>query len=357
VSDLQILFLEAGKQTAADVAGRLAAFLAQARQTIDIAIYDMHLTGAARDLVVNALHERRRAGVQIRLCYDSGDNCQGEDCLGDEPETTLTSTFLADAGLNGKPIASQTHLMHQKYIILDAYTPQAQVWTGSSNFTDDSWTIQENNILIARSTPLANYYAQDFQELWSTADIQTTGAMDTGHVTLSYNGAPAPTTVSFSPGEGPWIDTEIAHRIGRARDSVTLAFAVLTSGHILGALGDLAQQGVPVDGVYDRTQMEGVFAQWAQNPHSGWKTPAFESLVRYGHLVGKITTPWTPASPHDFMHNKVIVVDDTVITGSYNFSRNAECNAENILLIDSPTLAAAYRTYIRRLAERYGQAG
>jgi phosphatidylserine/phosphatidylglycerophosphate/cardiolipin synthase-like enzyme len=104
-------------------------------------------------------------------------------------------------------------------------------------------------------------------------------------------------------------------------------------------------------------QMEGVFAQWAQNPHSGWKTPAFESLVRYGHLVGKITTPWTPASPHDFMHNKVIVVDDTVITGSYNFSRNAECNAENILLIDSPTLAAAYRTYIRRLAERYGQAG
>jgi phosphatidylserine/phosphatidylglycerophosphate/cardiolipin synthase-like enzyme len=183
VSDLQILFLEAGKQTAADVAGRLAAFLAQARQTIDIAIYDMHLTGAARDLVVNALHERRRAGVQIRLCYDSGDNCQGEDCLGDEPETTLTSTFLADAGLNGKPIASQTHLMHQKYIILDAYTPQAQVWTGSSNFTDDSWTIQENNILIARSTPLANYYAQDFQELWSTADIQTTGAKDTGHVT------------------------------------------------------------------------------------------------------------------------------------------------------------------------------
>jgi phosphatidylserine/phosphatidylglycerophosphate/cardiolipin synthase-like enzyme len=57
------------------------------------------------------------------------------------------------------------------------------------------------------------------------------------------------------------------------------------------------------------------------------------------------------------MHNKVIVVDDTVITGSYNFSRNAECNAENILLIDSPTLAAAYRTYIRHLAERYGQAG
>jgi phosphatidylserine/phosphatidylglycerophosphate/cardiolipin synthase-like enzyme len=176
-------------------------------------------------------------------------------------------------------------------------------------------------------------------------------------VALTYGGAPAPTTVSFSPGEGPWIDMEIAHRIGRARNSVTLAFEVLTSGHILGALGDLAQQGVPVDGVYDRTQMEGVFAQWAANPHASWKTPAFESLVRYGHLAGKITTPWTPSSPNDFMHNKVMVVDDTVITGSYNFSRNAESNAENILLIDSPALAAAYRTYIRHLAERYGQAG
>ncbi len=42
-------------------------------------------------------------------------------------------------------------------------------------------------------------------------------------------------------------------------------------------------------------------------------------------------------------HNKVLVIDgQTVITGSYNFSANATCcNAENLLVIHRPELAAA----------------
>lgn len=41
-------------------------------------------------------------------------------------------------------------------------------------------------------------------------------------------------------------------------------------------------------------------------------------------------------------HNKVMVIDGaTVITGSFNFSANAECcNAENLLVIHRPELAA-----------------
>ena len=43
----------------------------------------------------------------------------------------------------------------------------------------------------------------------------------------------------------------------------------------------------------------------------------------------------------------------TVITGSYNFSRSAELNAENILLIDSPALAETYSAYIDHLMALY----
>ena len=58
------------------------------------------------------------------------------------------------------------------------------------------------------------------------------------------------------------------------------------------------------------------------------------------------------------MHDKVvIVVDDTVITGSYNYSVNAEGNAENILFIESPELARAYSAHVGRLVRRYPPAG
>jgi phosphatidylserine/phosphatidylglycerophosphate/cardiolipin synthase-like enzyme len=53
------------------------------------------------------------------------------------------------------------------------------------------------------------------------------------------------------------------------------------------------------------------------------------------------------------MHNKVLIIDDTVITGSYNFSRSAEFNAENILFIESPPLAETYSGYIDHLIQKY----
>lgn len=53
------------------------------------------------------------------------------------------------------------------------------------------------------------------------------------------------------------------------------------------------------------------------------------------------------------MHNKVLVIDDTVITGSYNFSRSAEFNAENILFINSAPLAETYCRYIDHLVQKY----
>src|SRR6185437_8016740 len=134
--------------------------------------------------------------------------------------------------------------------------------------------------------------------------------------------------------------------IERAKREVTVASVYLTSEHILDALQGLAARGVRLSGIVDLTQMRGVVAQWRSRPGSTWKAKAFDAVVRHGHLHGKRSTPTTPTGPHDMMHNKVIVVDDTVITGSYNYSYSAESNAENILFIESPALAYTYRSYI-----------
>lgn len=47
---------------------------------------------------------------------------------------------------------------------------------------------------------------------------------------------------------------------------------------------------------------------------------------------------------HAIAHNKVMVIDGAlVVTGSFNFTGNAESsNAENLLMVPSPALAAAY---------------
>ena len=56
-------------------------------------------------------------------------------------------------------------------------------------------------------------------------------------------------------------------------------------------------------------------------------------------LVSKRSTPFTPTGLHDFMHNKVLVCDDTVATGSFNLSSNATHNAENSLVVVDHALA------------------
>jgi phosphatidylserine/phosphatidylglycerophosphate/cardiolipin synthase-like enzyme len=47
---------------------------------------------------------------------------------------------------------------------------------------------------------------------------------------------------------------------------------------------------------------------------------------------------------HAIAHNKIMVIDSRIIlTGSFNFTKAAEeSNAENLLVIQDPTLAAKY---------------
>src|SRR5215212_602650 len=333
--DIEVSFLCGGCQTAESVAQKLTGFIKQATQSIDFAAYSFHLCPEEHDLLASTLRERAAAGVTVRVAYDAG----SQQVMIPPPVYDVcdpdTAHFVASLGVPSKPIEGERTLMHDKYVVLDAMTPNAQVWTGSANFTDESWTMQENNILILRSQGIAALYRNDFDELWVDGNIATTGVGDSGEATLHYKGEPAFVLVNFAPGEGEEIDENLAGLIDRTTHRLTLAFVVLTSSAILRALQKLMERNVPVDGVYDWSQMEGVKYQWAQVPDNNWKIGAFEEIVRYGNLVGKKSTPYTPTSKHDYMHNKVMVADNVTVTGSYNFSRHAQQNAENILMIQS----------------------
>lgn len=350
---LETTFLAQGRQTADDVLARLLAFVAEARRSLDIAIYDVRLSDRLLHALRAALAERMAAGVQVRLAYDGDKPDEPDLARGQDPAPPGSGDFVRRLGVSWCRVAG-FKLMHHKYIVRDAGTPDAAVWTGSANLTDDSWQLQENNVLVIHSPEIAGHYARNFVDLWEDANFEGSGDFDTEAVRLRYDGEPAWVQVLFSPGRGELIDEMVARRIRDARRRIWICSMLMNSSSLIAALTDVLDRGhVPIRGLYDRTQQEGVFRDWQHVAHNQWKIPAIRAIANETRLAGKNSLPYAPDTPHDFMHNKVLVVDDTVITGSYNFSRSAMQNAENILFIDSPALAAAYTRYIDELVERY----
>ena len=350
MDNLSVFFLAEREQSADEVMARLTAFIRGATQTLDFAIYDMRFSDPLRAKLAVALREKAQAGVAIRFCYDADKPSQPNLAAGQDPAPAGTGAFVQSLGYPWRRIAGMK-LMHSKYIVRD----RESVWTGSTNMTDDAFTIMENNIVEINSQALASYYVQNFQELWEKENFEQTGDIHTEAVPLTFSSQPATARVLFSPGCGLEIDSEIAKRVRAAQRRVRICSLLINSGTLIGELGNLLRRGqVPVDGIYDRTQMEEVYLQWQEVPQNRWKISALKEIIMRAGLVGKNSAPYTPSGPHNFMHNKVLVIDDTVITGSYNFSRSAQFNAENILFIESAPLAEAYSAYIDRLVKKYG---
>src|SRR5207253_931496 len=349
VDSLSVFFLAQGEQSADAVMARLTTFIRAAKQTLDLAVYDMRFSDPLKAALSSALRERAEAGVQIRFCYDGDKPAQPNVAAGQDPAPAGTSAFVQSLGYPWRRIAGMK-LMHNKFVVRDSDS----VWTGSTNMTDDAFTLMENNIVTVDSAPLAAYYAEEFEQLWEKENFENTGKIRTVAAPITFAGQPGNARVMFSPGRGQEIDSEIARRVREAKRRVRICSLLINSGTLISELGNLLQRGgVTVDGIYDRTQMADVYGQWQDVPANRWKIGALQEIIARAHLVGKNSTPYSPTGRHDFMHNKVLVIDDTIITGSYNFSRSAQLNAENILFIESAPLAQAYSVYIDHLKEKY----
>ncbi|HLW35028.1 MAG TPA: phosphatidylserine/phosphatidylglycerophosphate/cardiolipin synthase family protein [Chthoniobacterales bacterium] len=349
MDSVSVFFLAQGEQSAASVMDRLVTFIRGATRSLDFAVYDMRLSDPLKATLSAALRERAAAGVEIRICFDGDKPLTPNLAAGQDPAPAGTSACVQSLGYSWKKIAGMK-LMHNKFVVRDG----ASIWTGSTNLTDDAFTLMENNIVIIDSKVLAGYYVEEFEQLWQRENFDNTGNIRTMVTPVTFGGQPGDARVMFSPGCGQEIDAEIARRVRESKRRVRICSLLINSGTLISELGNLLGRGnVNVDGIYDRTQMADVYKQWQEVPSNRWKIPALREIVTRANLAGKNSTPYTPTSIHDFMHNKVLVIDDTVITGSYNFSRSAEFNAENILFIDSASLAETYSAYIDHLIQKY----
>jgi phosphatidylserine/phosphatidylglycerophosphate/cardiolipin synthase-like enzyme len=292
-----------------------------------------------------------KRGVAVRMIFNQ-DHAQA---IPVPPPPEIDWAFvdqLKSLGVAIKPVPGVPDLMHHKYVVRDAATPQAAVLTGSTNWTNDSWTREENVIVTVASAELAGAYRQNFEELWERPDVALSGRVSVGWLSLADSTRVRP---YFCPGRALKLVHAMSRTISSAVTRVRICSPVITSGPILGTLAELCEQGkIDISGVYDATQMDEVQRQWGGQATASWKIGAFHSVVAAARFGSKRSTPYAKGSVHDFMHAKILVADDYVYVGSFNLSHSGESNAENVLQIESAAVADTCAAYIDKIAARYG---
>ena len=338
MAGVEVRTLTDGGQPAEETAHALAAFLAAAQRTLEIAVYDFHLTPDLEAIVAGELEAAQKRGVAVRLAYNV--DHPAVIPVPAPPETNpdwLEAQPFATAAIPGVP-----DLMHHKYVIRDG----TSLWTGSTNWTADSWTREENVVVTLDSPALAALYLADFEQLWTTRDVSQTGRLQTAPV----DGIRA----WFCPGRGNKLAHRIAKAIGSARHRVRIASPVISSAPILGTLAQVASDGkVDLAGVVDATQVHEVLAQWHADGNAEWKAPLLRTTLTRAPFSGKLSTPYAPGSVHDYMHAKVTVADNRVFVGSFNLSHSGELNAENVLELEDSQLADRLAAFVDDVRGRY----
>ena len=331
-----------GGQSAREVAERIAAFLGDARSSLLLAHYDFHLGPEIAAIVAGAITGAAVRGVDVRIAY----NVDHRNPIPVPPPPEPDAELIGSLGVPHRAIAGVPDLMHHKYVVRDGEA----VWTGSMNWTDESFARQENVVAVVASAELASRYTANFEEIWETGAVERSGFIEPD--TIGVDGTAV--RAWFTPGNGEDLSARIARAIGRAKRRVRIASPVVTAAPVLGILAEAsAEERIDLAGVVDAPQVGGVIHQWSENGNVSWKLPLLRRALAHG-FTGKPSTPWRPeGSVHDFMHAKVTVADDIVFLGSYNLSRSGELNAENVLEIEDGALAERLVRYIDSIRALY----
>ena len=289
---------------------QLYKFLQSAKKTIHCSCYEFNIETLAQILANKA----ETMPVHIVL----GEKPASKTIPVDSDEPWDAWQILTNSKVNLTLAANKSGIMHNKFCVIDSQ----KVWTGSANFTYSSMFRDFNNGIMVSDHKVALNYLTEFKE------------EERGNFGSAYQPFPTPhpevdlgqSTIEtyFSPDDR--VQSQILSEIKAAQNSIEFMIFAFSSEKMLDSILAKMEQGVRVRGIFDN-----------RFRNSDWSKKVFEALKAKGAEVKYDDMT-------NLVHHKVMIIDrKTVITGSYNFSQNAEKeNDENILIIHNPRVAQKY---------------
>jgi len=290
----------------------LVALIDSAQESVDVAAYDLDLSSVAEALI-----RAQTDGVRVRVVTD-GSNA-GAEAVARLRQARVPIVARPDKGWG---------IMHNKFVVVDGIW----VWTGSWNLTENGTYRNNNNAVLIASRALAEDYTAEFEEMFAGLFGPSSPA-ETPYplIDIAGQGRAVQVEVYFAPEDG--AADRLLQLLASAQTSVRFLAFQFTSSPIADALVDLAGEGIAVQGVVE--------ARSAGSPYS-----QYDRLRAGGVAVVPDGNPY-------IMHHKVLIIDDqTVVLGSYNFTASAdEDNDENLLIIHDPEVAAAFLAEFGRVLQ------
>jgi len=294
---------------------QLIALIDGAQNTIHIASFEFNLTPVAEALI--AAHNR---GVEVQWVTDDENGIDA-----DEEEGHGQFAMMEDAGIEIVD-DGRGALMHNKFWIFDGYT----VWTGSTNITKNGNFRNNNNVIVVKSARVAEMYEREFAEMFVDGEFGPRSPSTVELQSTTVNGTPI--RVLFAAEDE--VISKLVPLVLDAKKSIRFMAYSFTHEDLGAAVLDRANAGVDVRGIFETRGSE---TEYSELP----------KMFCAGLPVRQDGNPGT-------FHHKVFIIDDDVlVTGSLNFSNNADdSNDENVIIIQNAEIAAQYlQEFERRWAE------
>ncbi len=278
---------------------KIISLIIDSNNSIDCAVYDI----TSKEIADSLISEKEK-GNQIRIVTDYGRSSTKTSQVGN----------LKYSGINVLISPSESSYMHNKFCVFD----DSAVLIGSTNFTENSFSESYNNIMVFDNPKLANILTEKINSFY-LGNFSKSSTVLGQDISSDFS-------IYFCPNQ--FCESSVLDKVKEAKKSIVCMMYSFTLDNLAEELIKAKENGIEIRLILENQQI----TQYSE----------YQKLKANGIDVILDNQP-------NLLHNKFCVIDEeTLITGSMNFSLNGiNNNDESLLIIKDKNLSMQYYDYFK----------